>query len=82
MTQLDINGNTNNKSRSHLTAKVKNLPKPVRFEVQQWGRIWIKLPDGGTITFFADEEPKLLAWVLDNGEEVLSGIAVKRKANQ
>tara|TARA_R110002020_G_scaffold330688_3_gene546322 strand:+ start:502 stop:720 length:219 start_codon:yes stop_codon:yes gene_type:complete len=72
MTQIDINGNTTNKNRKTLAAKVKKLPQPVQFEIQQWGRIWIKLPDGSKITFFADEEDNLLKWLLDNGEEIIA----------
>ena len=68
MTMLDINGNAVSKNRQGLTAKIKSIPN-VEFEVQQWGRIWITLKTGERITFFADEEPKLIDWLVVNGKE-------------
>ena len=68
MIKLDKNGNTVSKNRQGLTEKIKSIQN-VEFEIQQWGRIWIALDSGERITFFADEEPKLIEWLLVNGKE-------------
>ena len=70
MTEIDNNGNTVSENTQSLTAKVKRLKQPVEFEVQQWGRFRVMLPNGGVITFFSDEEDKLLEWIINNGKEI------------
>mgnify|MGYP005838693759 CR=1 FL=1 len=67
MTQIDINGNTISKNRGKLIKQIKSL-NPCKYEVQAWGRI--RVYGSGIITFFADEEPKITGWIIENGLEL------------
>ena len=69
MTQIDINGNTISKNRGKLIKQIKSL-NPCKYEVQDWGRIRV-YSGSGIITFFADEEPKITGWLIENGEEII-----------
>lgn len=60
MTRLDINGNTISKSATALRRKVHMAET---YSTDSAGRIMVDDGSGGVIVFFAQDEPKLTAWV-------------------
>jgi hypothetical protein len=71
MTEIDINGNTKSTNAPALRAKVKRQAAPVRHSIQRpFMRVRVALPQGGIITFFADEELGLTEWLETHGEFV------------
>lgn len=71
MTEIDINGNTKSTNAPALRAKVKRQAAPVRHSIQRpYLRVRVALPQGGIITFFADEELALTEWLETHGEFV------------
>jgi hypothetical protein len=73
MTKIDINGNTVSKNREKLIDEIKTF-SPCKFEVQQWGRIRVYDDSSefnpNVITFFADDEPEITDWLINNAEEL------------
>ncbi len=62
MTRFDLNGNTVPRKRSTLVTTVYSKNNGT-YETDSAGRVMVNLEDGGHISFFADEETALTAWV-------------------
>jgi DNA-binding transcriptional regulator/RsmH inhibitor MraZ len=66
MTRMDMNGNTTSKSRKGLTLLVKQADV---YTTDSAGRIMVEDSRGGMIVFFAQDEPSLTRWVVNNLEK-------------